>query len=79
MAHLSATLAGARTLVLFGPGNPKYIAPQGSKVIPVVADRQPACSPCEKPYCRAPFGYQKCLKDISVETVLKRIETALAL
>jgi len=79
VAHLSSTLARARTLVLFGPGNPTYIAPQGPKVIPVLAHPRVACSPCEKSYCRAPEGYQKCLKDISVETVLKQVETSLSL
>jgi ADP-heptose:LPS heptosyltransferase len=79
VAHLSSTLAGARTLVVFGPGNPTYIAPQGPKMVPVLANPKVVCSPCEKAYCRAPFGYQKCLKDISVETVLKQIETTLPL
>lgn len=79
VAHLSSTLAGARTLVVFGPGNPTYIAPQGPKMVPVLANPKVACSPCEKASCRAPFGYQKCLKDISVETVLKQIETTLSL
>lgn len=79
VAHLSATLAGARTLVLFGPGNPKYIAPKGPKMVPVRAEPAVSCSPCEKTSCRAPQGYQKCLKDISVEAVLSKIETALSL
>lgn len=79
VAHLSATLSGARTLVLFGPGNPAYIAPHGSQVIPVRVESGIRCSPCEKSYCRAPEGYQKCLKEISIESVLQQIESALSL
>jgi len=79
VAHLSATLAGAPTIVLFGPGNPAYIAPQGPQVSPVRLESGIHCSPCEKPYCSAPEGYQKCLKEIPVESVLKRIQTVLSL
>ena len=31
VAHLAATLAGASTLVLFGPGDPDYIRPLGDR------------------------------------------------
>lgn len=78
VAHLSASIGNTPTVVLFGPGDPQYIAPQGPGVIGVRAE-QVACSPCEKPYCRAPFGYQKCLKEISVDAVLNQIGSALSL
>ena len=79
VAHLAATLGQARTVVIFGPGNPQYIAPIGPSVVPVVPNASVTCSPCEKSFCRAPFGYQKCLKEISLEQVLQNIETALLL
>lgn len=79
VAHLAATLGRSRTLVLFGPGNPTYIAPQGPGVVGVQSETPVPCIPCEKPYCRAPYGYQQCLKDISVEAVLRKIDSALSL
>lgn len=71
VAHLSATLAGAETIVLFGPGNPDYIAPSG-KAHALRIDLP--CSPCEKPYCRAAYGYQACLKGLHPSTLLKQMK-----
>lgn len=79
VAHLAATLGQARTVVIFGPGNPQYIAPTGPGVMPVVPPASVSCSPCEKSFCRAPLGYQKCLREISLDQVLQNIETALLL
>ncbi|MFM8270007.1 MAG: glycosyltransferase family 9 protein [Pseudomonadota bacterium] len=79
VAHLAATLGRSRTLVLFGPGNPNYIAPQGPAVLSIRAEPPVACSPCEKSYCRAPEGYQRCLREISVESVLSAIKSSLFL
>lgn len=71
VAHLAATLAGASTLVLFGPGDPDYIRPSGARVFDArVSDL--ACSPCEKAICRAPYGYQECLRRLSVDVVLSK-------
>lgn len=78
VAHLSATLSQVPTIVIFGPGNPSYIAPQGPVVMPV-KPAQLACSPCEKPYCRAPYGYQQCLREIKIHDVLSAVEKALSL
>ena len=71
VAHLAATLAGAPTVVLFGPGNPDYVKPLGHGV-PVLVGRVGGvpCSPCESAVCRAPYGYQKCLKALSPENVI---------
>lgn len=72
VAHLAGTLAKAPTLVLFGPGNPDYIRPLGPNVYCEVPSNVP-CHPCEKPYCREKYGYQACLKAISLEKVLAQI------
>lgn len=77
-AHLAATLAHAPTLVLFGPGDPAYIRPLGPRVIEKRVTQLP-CSPCEKPYCLAPFGYQRCLVDLSMEEVLREAGRVLSL
>ncbi len=71
VAHLSGTLAEAPTLVLFGPGDPTYISPLGPRVYGLRWESL-ACSPCEKSYCRAPYGHQACLKGLSAEQVLER-------
>ena len=78
VAHLAATCGQATTLVIFGPGSPNYIAPQGTQVSWVTPKSLP-CSPCEKAYCRAPFGYQACLKRISTEEVLGAVFRVLSL
>lgn len=78
LAHVAATLCGAPTLVLFGPGDPAYIAPAGSHVI-CVRDAELPCSPCESAVCIAPYGYQRCLRNISAEKVLELAAKALSL
>lgn len=76
IAHLAATLAHAPTVVLFGPGAPHYVTPLGSHV-EVVRDAGLPCSPCEKPYCRAPYGYQACLQRVSPSAVLSAVRSCL--
>ncbi|MBI4404203.1 MAG: glycosyltransferase family 9 protein [Deltaproteobacteria bacterium] len=71
VAHLAASVAGVPTVVLFGPGDPRYVTPLGDRVC-VVRTELP-CSPCESPRCRAPYGYQRCLKDLSVGKVLEAV------
>lgn len=75
IAHVSGTLAQAPTLVLFGPGNPDYIRPLGPRVYDCRIEL--ACSPCDKSYCRAPYGYQRCLIDLSAPHVMIRIRQIL--
>jgi len=76
LAHVSATLAGAPTVVLFGPGDPSYIRPLAESVFPAFAPGVP-CRPCESAHCRAPYGYQKCLRDLATPRVLELIAEAL--
>lgn len=74
VAHLSATLAGAKTIVLMGPGDPDYILPLGGQAFLVRLENL-GCSPCEKPYCRAAYGYQVCLKGIRPEVILEKMKS----
>ncbi len=73
VAHVAATLAGVPTAVLFGPGDPQYIEPIGTHVLPLRISLP--CSPCESAHCRAPFGYKKCLNDLTVEQVVKELKS----
>lgn len=76
VAHLAAS-RGCSTLVLFGPGDPGYVLPAGPAQ--AIRNAQVACSPCESANCRAPYGYQRCLRDLSVETVLNHIQVQVGL
>lgn len=69
-AHLAATLGQAPTLVLFGPGDPAYVMPQGRRVELLRREDVP-CSPCERAYCRAP-KYQLCLISLTPAEVWAR-------
>lgn len=69
-AHLGASLAGTPTVVVYGPGDPAYIAPRGAPVL-VVAPSV-LCAPCESARCKAPLGYQICLKSISAVSVVDK-------
>lgn len=72
VGHLAASLAQVPTLVLFGPGDPSYVKPDGPWVRVV---RHPIpCSPCEKATCRSPYGYQTCLRELSIESVVYSAE-----
>ena len=74
VAHLAASVAGARTLTLFGPGNPDYVKPLGDGA-KVLRAGEPPCSPCESPRCRGPYGYRACLTQLSVDSVLEKVRT----
>ncbi len=74
VAHVAATLAGAPTVVLFGPGDPAYVTPLGPQVRIARAEGI-ACSPCESAHCRGGLGYQVCLRELSVDDVLASIAT----
>lgn len=73
VAHLAGRV-NCPTVVLMGPGDPHYVAPRGD-VVKVVRDSDLSCSPCESRHCRAPFGYQRCLRNVSVTEVMNAIET----
>ena len=70
VAHLSG-LEGCPCLVLFGPGDPRYVAPRG-KDAQIIRDTTLPCSPCESAFCHATYGYQRCLKNVEVEMVLEK-------
>ncbi len=76
VAHLAATVALVPTVVLFGPGDPGYVLPLGERAVAVRVEDLP-CSPCESSRCRAPFGYQRCLKDLKLDKVWVAIERVL--
>jgi ADP-heptose:LPS heptosyltransferase len=78
VAHVAATLARAPTMVLFGPGDPEYIRPQGPRVFALRVEGLP-CSPCEKAVCREPYGYQECLRSLKPEVVLREAARVLSL
>ena len=72
IAHLAGTLACVPTLVLFGPGDPNYIRPLGPNVLKQTPFDVP-CHPCEKAYCHKKYGYQVCLRHISIQDVLMSV------
>lgn len=78
VAHLAGTQAGVPTVVIYGPGDPKYIRPLGDEVYletPVGL----ACHPCEKSYCHEKYGYQACLLSISLEKVVSGVKRILTI
>lgn len=76
VAHIACSLAQAKTIILFGPGDPQYISPLDEGAV-VLREKSLLCSPCEKPYCRAPFGYKACLNKLSLDLVFDTIQTLL--
>lgn len=75
-AHVAAA-TGAPVLVLFGPGDPAYVAPRAEGVA-VARSADVPCSPCESSRCRAPFGYQACLRRLGWPEVLGEARRLLA-
>lgn len=75
-AHIAATLAQVPTVVLFGPGDPRYVLPLGPHVFPV-RRTDLACSPCESAKCHGRYGYQSCLTELSPEACLPMLDKAL--
>lgn len=69
-AHIASEFSATPTLVLFGPGDPSYVLPEGAGL--VRANSVP-CSPCESAVCHGRYGYQTCLKQLPVEAVLSEI------
>ncbi len=69
-AHLASEFSSVPTVVLFGPGDPAYVLPEGARF--VRADSVP-CSPCESAVCRGGYGYQACLKQLPVEAVVSEL------
>lgn len=71
VAHIAASAAGVPTVVIFGPGDPGYIQPEGQ--VAGVTPRGIPCAPCESARCKSPLGYQACLRSISAARVLDQI------
>lgn len=66
--HLAGAV-GTPVVALFGPTDPGRTGPSGSPSR--VLDRYVVCSPCFKTEC--PYGHE-CLREISVEVVVKAVE-----
>jgi heptosyltransferase II len=72
--HLAGALARTPTLVIFGPGDPHYIKPLGPQVTCETPKGVP-CHPCEKPYCHEKYGYQACLRSLSLAQIQSTLLT----
>ncbi len=70
-AHVAASVAGAPTFVMFGPGDPAYVLPPGGRAT-AIRRIDLACSPCESAVCRAPVK-KVCLNALPLETVIDAI------
>ena len=71
-AHLAATVAKVPTLVLFGPGDPDYVAPRGNHVR-IVRRTDLPCSPCESAVCRN-VDKKACLNGLSLDEVVQALD-----
>ncbi len=71
-AHVAASVANVPTLVIFGPGDPQYVAPLTENT-QVVRRADLACSPCESAICRA-VEKKACLNGLGVDAVIGAIE-----
>ncbi len=71
MAHAAAGV-GARVVTVFGPTNPRFLGPYGSRS--VVIYNKPNCGPCypEPNFYRCPHE-RRCLTEISQDSVAKVI------
>jgi len=76
--HL-ATAMKTPTISFYGPNTPKIYGPWGNKNLNIVIYRNLWCSPCMSNFnaklakCINPT-YAKCIRDISVEEVLQKVE-----
>lgn len=80
--HIAAAV-GTAAVFLFGPSDPKLVAPAGEKY--KIIWKQISCSPCYTPdtvlqninFSKCPSGTHECMKSISVEEVLKAVDDIL--
>lgn len=77
VAHVASKLGGAPTLVVFGPGDPDYVRPEGSVEVAQV-DGLPCC-PCESARCLETYGYQECLRSLAPEIVFEKAVAMLSI
>jgi heptosyltransferase-2 len=73
LMHLAAAV-GARVVAIFGSSSPRYTPPLTDKASVLYLDLD--CSPCFERRCR--FDHYRCLREISVDSVLSAVRTALA-
>jgi ADP-heptose:LPS heptosyltransferase len=69
VSHLAA-LAGVRTVVLFGPTEPRQWGPRGAKV--TIIRRGLECSPCANAVMSV-CPHRGCLRELSVQEVIDRL------
>ena len=67
--HIAAAL-NKPTVALFGPTNPARTGPYSPAAR--VLTHPIACAPCYRRNC--PFGHQRCLRDLSPETILEAVQ-----
>lgn len=70
--HLAAAV-GTPFVSLFGPTSPKRVAPYGNEHLVVQANV--SCAPCNRKQC--PGSENRCMREISVETILSKLSCAL--
>ena len=79
-AHLSGQL-GRRTLVLWGPSDPKQWSPIGPEVEPAMDVRGLDCFPCSPSGCDKPVCMDRFTVDVAMESIERRrpgLPTAIA-
>jgi len=76
LLHVGAAL-GTPSIGIFGPTSPWHWAPLNPLAATIEIMGELACRPCHKPVCR--LGHHRCMREISVETVLTATRQALAL
>ena len=73
-----AQLAGARTLALFGPTNPAEFVRDPTRVRVIWGGADLVCRPCYDKRRYAPCGDNRCVKEITVQEVLRAVEQMMA-
>lgn len=68
LAHVAGAV-GSPLVALFGPTTPDHSAPLNARSEPLYLGLE--CSPCFRGSC--PLGHHRCLRDIPVEEVLRRV------
>ncbi|HEX9452915.1 MAG TPA: glycosyltransferase family 9 protein [Candidatus Binatia bacterium] len=67
VSHLAAAV-GVRSVVLFGPADPRQWAPRGAKV--TIVSRQIACSPCAVPIMKG-CPHRACLTELNARDLIE--------
>jgi len=76
MLHLSEAL-GVPSVGIFGPSEPAHYRPLGKNSTYIWYGKDLPCSPCYRVGGFPPCAYQhRCMTDLSVESVLERVEAA---